>query len=177
MRGRARASAACARARALIVRLCAPRASAWYDRRTQAEVLGITMFSELEEALGTFGLTGLDRLLCFMIVQQLQDFLAIFRRRMKGDAGLRDAVHQAAERLDPAHIAPSQPHVLYPQLAARLAKLWPDYAAMACRVGQMQILRRLIAHKLQFSCKVDSKVRSLHAARPRGVAQPGVGRR
>lgn len=44
----------------------------WYDIRTHQEVTNNRLFSEIQNTLGTFGLNGLDRLLCFMIVKELQ---------------------------------------------------------------------------------------------------------
>ncbi|TRZ00445.1 hypothetical protein DNTS_004045, partial [Danionella cerebrum] len=44
----------------------------WYDVKTHQEVTNNRLFSEIQGTLGTFGLNGLDRLLCFMIVKELQ---------------------------------------------------------------------------------------------------------
>lgn len=44
----------------------------WYDTKTHQEVTSSRLFSEIQDTLGTFGLNGLDRLLCFMIVKELQ---------------------------------------------------------------------------------------------------------
>lgn len=44
----------------------------WYDNKTHLEVTNSRLFSEIQDTLGTFGLNGLDRLLCFMIVKELQ---------------------------------------------------------------------------------------------------------
>ena len=44
----------------------------WYDLRSHQEVSSNRLFSEIQDTLGTFGLNGLDRLLCFMIVKELQ---------------------------------------------------------------------------------------------------------
>lgn len=52
----------------------------WYDMKTHQEVTSSRLFSEIQNTLGTFGLNGLDRLLCFMIVKELQvSFLAFVR--------------------------------------------------------------------------------------------------
>ena len=49
--------------------------SAWYDSgKTKQEVMNIKVFEHLEHAVGTWGLSGLDRLLSFMIVEKLQTF-------------------------------------------------------------------------------------------------------
>lgn len=46
----------------------------WYDLKSHQEVTNNRLFSEIQNTLGTFGLNGLDRLLCFMIVKELQVF-------------------------------------------------------------------------------------------------------
>ena len=45
---------------------------AWYDNRTKEEVANLLLFRELQFSVHTFGLTGLDKLLSFMIVKELQ---------------------------------------------------------------------------------------------------------
>lgn len=49
----------------------------WYDMKTHQEVTSSRLFSEIQNTLGTFGLNGLDRLLCFMIVKELQVSLQV----------------------------------------------------------------------------------------------------
>jgi len=49
----------------------------WYDVKTHQEVTSSRLFSEIQDTLGTFGLNGLDRLLCFMIVKELQVILEL----------------------------------------------------------------------------------------------------
>ena len=44
----------------------------WYDVRTKQPIVDILLFRKLHRAVGSFGLTGLDRLLSFMIVKELQ---------------------------------------------------------------------------------------------------------
>ena len=43
------------------------------------------MSSVVQQSIGTCGLTGLDRLLCFMMVRELQHFLAIIERGVLRD--------------------------------------------------------------------------------------------
>jgi len=45
--------------------------AAWYDKDGR-ELIGIRTFDLLLRSVGVFGVTGLDRLLCFMIVKELQ---------------------------------------------------------------------------------------------------------
>ena len=42
----------------------------WYDGKSQAEVLNFLLFSQLERALSTSGLAGLDTLFAFMIATE-----------------------------------------------------------------------------------------------------------
>lgn len=45
---------------------------AWYDSRTKQEVMNLLILRQLQQGVGSFGLTGLDKLLSFMIVKELQ---------------------------------------------------------------------------------------------------------
>ena len=46
--------------------------NAWYDIRTREEVMNSGIFSLVQKSIGTPGLVGLDKLLSFMIVKELQ---------------------------------------------------------------------------------------------------------
>lgn len=46
--------------------------NAWYDIKTREEVLNSGIFSLVQKSIGTPGLVGLDKLLSFMIVKELQ---------------------------------------------------------------------------------------------------------
>lgn len=50
----------------------AEQRNTWYDARTKQPVVDILLFKKLHRAVGSFGLSGLDRLLSFMIVKELQ---------------------------------------------------------------------------------------------------------
>uniref|UniRef100_A0A8C4QPA4 WASH complex subunit 5 n=1 Tax=Eptatretus burgeri TaxID=7764 RepID=A0A8C4QPA4_EPTBU len=96
--------------------------STWHDGRTKQEVADSRLLAAVQRALGTFGMTGLDRLLCFMIVRELQvRFLFYF---------------------------------IFPTVPLSLFNVMP---LPRTQVGQLQILRRLVAYELGYSCKLDSK--------------------
>lgn len=52
----------------------AEQRNTWYDVRTKppTPVVDILLFGKIHRAVGSFGLSGLDRLLSFMIVKELQ---------------------------------------------------------------------------------------------------------
>ncbi len=52
----------------------------WYDLKDGREVVGIRTFSLIHKGVNIFGLCGLDRLLCFMIVHDLTNFCKTYRR-------------------------------------------------------------------------------------------------
>lgn len=45
---------------------------AWYDIKTQNEILNYKVFSVILETIGTPGLSGLDKLISFFIVMELE---------------------------------------------------------------------------------------------------------
>ena len=51
--------------------------------------------------MGTWGLTGLDRLLCFMIVQELQNFTGFLERRVLKDKMAMELFSKLSVELGP----------------------------------------------------------------------------
>jgi len=45
---------------------------AWYDSRTKQEVMNLLILKQLQQAVGSNGLSGLDKLLSFIIVKELR---------------------------------------------------------------------------------------------------------
>jgi len=129
----------------------------WYDEK-QREVVGIRTFSLLHRGVGTFGLTGMDKLLCFMIVQDLSDFVRVYRRTINKQ--VKDFLHSLTTELSPLSGLPADGPKLYAVAQTKLAKLWALLSEPVARVGQMQLVRRLIANELNFTCKLDSKLLS-----------------
>ncbi|KAL3869501.1 hypothetical protein ACJMK2_042174 [Sinanodonta woodiana] len=149
-----------------IIRITDPKATsyieqmkAWYDIRTRQELVNKTLFQKIQKAVGTFGLTGLDRLLCFMIVKELQNYQMMIQRQvlMARDKSWLVVFGEIAKSLSPLGGLVGQPQKVYGQAVTRTAKLWPAYFDIILRVGQIQLLRRQIAHELKTSCKFDSK--------------------
>jgi WASH complex subunit strumpellin len=126
--------------------------SAWHDRGG-AEVVGIRTFSDLLTAIGVFGVAGLDRLFCFMLVKHTQALLGAMRALRGGARGFLAAV---AQRLDPLDAVPQGAAALYGDALARAERALMDIRDEACAIGQMQLLRRQLQHLLRFRCKLDS---------------------
>ncbi|XP_028591994.2 WASH complex subunit 5 [Podarcis muralis] len=129
----------------------------WYDLRTHQEVSNSRLFSEIQDTLGTFGLNGLDRLLCFMIVKELQNFLSMFQKTVLRDKGVHDALKSLTNAVNPLKGIVANCVKVYSTAVTKTQRIWPAYLDAIMKVGQMQILRRQIANELNYSCRFDSK--------------------
>lgn len=49
-----------------------PQLRTWYDSKTHTEVLSSSVMGTVESSISTAGLTGVDKLLAFLIVTELQ---------------------------------------------------------------------------------------------------------
>ncbi|XP_073257126.1 WASH complex subunit 5-like isoform X2 [Porites lutea] len=130
---------------------------AWYDSRTKQEVMNLLILKKLQQGVGSFGLTGLDKLLSFMIVKELQKFQALLRGSLK-DRMITDTLTGLSKVLTPVKSLIATPYRVYPPVTQKLARLWTQYCEAIMKVGQMQLIRRQISNELNCSCKFDSQV-------------------
>lgn len=133
------------------------QASAWYDSKSHAEIVNMTLFSLLQKSVGTPGLTGLDRLLCFMIVKELQGILGSLEKAMVDDKSWQDLLVNLGKSLQPLDGLVQNPSRTYGPALTRVSKTWSAFLEGILKVGQMQILRKGISHELSTSCRFDSK--------------------
>ena len=135
-----------------------PQMRTWYDKRTHAEVVSVRLWGRLLESVDTFGLNGLDRLYCFIIVRELQQLQGLVTRKMLEDKALMSLVSSLAKPLKEGRSTLPDPSKVYNQVVSRTAKYWPLFSEYVVRVGQIQIIRQQIAHELRAACKFDSKL-------------------
>lgn len=149
-----------------ILRITDPRATtyvdpmkAWYDIKTKQEVVNKTLFAKIQRAVGTFGLHGLDRLLCFMTVKELQAFQRLMQQKVisSKDKSWLLLLDELSKNLTPASKIVNGPQKLYPTYVNKFTKLWPSFFDIMLKVGQMQLLRKQIGHELNTLAKFDSK--------------------
>ncbi|XP_060679176.1 WASH complex subunit 5 [Hemiscyllium ocellatum] len=129
----------------------------WYDMKTHQEVTNKQLFSEIQNSLGTFGLNGLDRLLCFMIVKEIQIFLGMLQRNVLRDKAIMDTIKPFQIHLNSVKGIIANSSKVYSAAVQKTQKIWSSYQDSILKVGQMQILRQQIANELSYSCKFDSK--------------------
>jgi len=130
--------------------------SAWYDRKSTKEVVGLKTFSQLFQSIGTYGLTGLDKLYSFMIVRVLQRFTQDYKRAVKADKTLKPSLQQVYDALEPVSTLPMNSVKLYPAAISKSSNLTRFSTDYIVRVGHLQLLRRMIGNELNFRCKLDS---------------------
>ncbi|KAL1767894.1 WASH complex subunit strumpellin [Sigmodon hispidus] len=129
----------------------------WYDLKTHQEVTSSRLFSEIQNTLGTFGLNGLDRLLCFMIVKELQNFLSLFQKIILRDRTVQDTLKTLMNAVSPLKSIVANSSKVYLSAITKTQKIWTAYLEAIMKVGQMQILRQQIANELNSSCRFDSR--------------------
>ncbi|XP_055482388.1 WASH complex subunit 5 [Psammomys obesus] len=129
----------------------------WYDMKTHQEVTSSRLFSEIQTTLGTFGLNGLDRLLCFMIVKELQNFLSMFQKIILRDRTVQDTLKTLMNTVSPLKSIVANSSKVYLSAITKTQKIWTAYLEAIMKVGQMQILRQQIANELNSSCRFDSR--------------------
>ncbi|KAL1469448.1 hypothetical protein MTO96_025056 [Rhipicephalus appendiculatus] len=112
------------------------QSNAWFDTKSHVEVINLSLFALLQKSVGTPGLTGLDRLLSFMIVKELQGVLRSLEKGMVKDKSWQELLANMSKNLQPVD-GIVQNSML--------------------KIGQMQILRKAIAHELYTTAKFESK--------------------
>jgi len=127
--------------------------SGWFDERGR-ELIGIRTFTLLNKSIGVFGVTGLDRLYCFMIVKCLQDLVQSFRDQIKT---LTPYLSKVTSELQPTSIIPSSADRVYQEAIRATTTAFDELVPAISRIGQIQLIRKHIANDLNFSGKIDSK--------------------
>ncbi|PAA47126.1 hypothetical protein BOX15_Mlig019935g2, partial [Macrostomum lignano] len=138
--------------------------AAWYDAKSRQEVLNSRVWAAMETALDSFGLSGLDRLLSFMLVSALQTLLRQFQRHVTKDKLAVDQLTGLADLMRPfdSLLPTGQPPAkLLAGAAGRLQRQLQQLTDSLLRVGQLQLLRRQLAGQLCRSSRLNSK--GMHA--------------
>ncbi|ESO02903.1 hypothetical protein HELRODRAFT_81068 [Helobdella robusta] len=132
--------------------------STWYDIKTKQEVVNLKLFEKIEKSLGTWGLAGLDRLLSFMIVQTLQTYTSFFSHINFQPKFFRFLLTSLPTVLQsfPCILQSDKQH-LHILLSSTIFIPSSAVAPSYFKIGQMQLLKRLINYQLSSSCKFESK--------------------
>eukprot|EP00300_Choanocystis_sp_HF-7_P005246 c13971_g1_i1.p1 GENE.c13971_g1_i1~~c13971_g1_i1.p1 ORF type:complete len:1115 (+),score=343.04 c13971_g1_i1:206-3346(+) len=130
--------------------------SGWYDA-TGKEVLCLSSFSLMNRSISTIGLAGADKLLCFRIVRQLQQFISTYKKVLVRKPEMVSTLREVAKALEPLSATPS-PNTMryYAHATTKMAKYLTQFGESFVHVGLAQLIRRQIGFELNFACKLDS---------------------
>ncbi|CAH1180444.1 unnamed protein product [Phaedon cochleariae] len=146
-----------------VIRLTDPRnylyldqTLAWYDTKTHKPILSKDVFASIATAIEIAGLVGLDRLFSFMIVTALQKISAYLENKnikMQAWTNIIPAIQKEIKQSR----EPPNPSKTYQTYINRCTKIWQDFLENTLFIGQLQLIRRLIAFYLNTSCKFNAK--------------------
>lgn len=130
-----------------------PSLGSWYDLTTGKEVVGTRTFNSILDAIGTQGLTALDRLLCFIVAKDLQILIGMIRKSVEPH---HELFARIKKDLTPVSGVPLVAGKHYAALEQVLTKLFVDATEILVRIGRIQLIRNHIANELRSSCKLNS---------------------
>jgi WASH complex subunit strumpellin len=98
--------------------------ASWIDPAGN-EIVGLRTFGAIHKSVGTFGLTGIDKLLCFMIVRDLREFTKLYRKHIDGQ--LNQFLVDYANEVAPLSTIPYNMARAIPRALNATSKLWPAF--------------------------------------------------
>ncbi|XP_020285658.1 WASH complex subunit strumpellin [Pseudomyrmex gracilis] len=146
-----------------LIRITDPRTTvyiehslAWYDIKTQNEVLSYKVFSVILETIGTPGLAGLDKLISFFIVIELEALSHYIEKNMRNKTWT-SVLEDFEATLSSLDSAKSNIAKLHNTITAGGSKLWSSALEWMLKIGHYQLLRKKIAYELNTACKFEAK--------------------
>eukprot|EP00095_Tigriopus_kingsejongensis_P005223 maker-scaffold585_size130225-snap-gene-0.19 protein:Tk05223 transcript:maker-scaffold585_size130225-snap-gene-0.19-mRNA-1 annotation:"Strumpellin" len=139
-----------------------PYLGTWYDARSKEEICSMSLFSMMEEAVGSFGLAGLDRLLGLKIVTCLQNMIRYCEKAIFRDRGWIEMLENLGNSLNPTENVIAHPYKFYASFLGRTTSLLSPVLEAMMTVGHLQLLREKLAYQLSLSSRFDSKL--LHSS-------------
>ncbi|CAL8094255.1 unnamed protein product [Orchesella dallaii] len=133
--------------------------SSWYDLKSHVQILTPETFSVMEKAIGITGLTGLDKVVCFLISENLQKIF----KTLKSDlvkSGIRDSLAKTKSDLAPYVKIIPQPVKEYTNLFSRIGKGNANAGILfTCfqKIGQLQLIRRRVQYQLRIAASFHAK--------------------
>eukprot|EP00494_Astrolonche_serrata_P005005 UN05020 len=128
---------------------------AWVDQNRK-EGVGMHTFQLMFNGLGAVGMKGLDRLIAFMLVSDLQKLVKWYRKHI--GENVLNFLTSVKNQLHPVDGIAAKPKKLYPDAYNRLVKVFTMFQAIILPVGQKQLMRVMVANTINFMAKLDSKL-------------------
>ncbi|XP_047367322.1 WASH complex subunit 5 isoform X2 [Vespa velutina] len=129
---------------------------AWYDIKTQVEVLNYKVFTMILDAIGTPGLAGMDKLISFYIVIELENVINYIEKEMRNKqwSSIIDECLTIVNGVE-------NPKAMMTKLQTIVGtygnKMWLQILDWILKIGHYQVLRRKITYELNTACKFEAK--------------------
>lgn len=129
--------------------------SGWFDAEGH-ELLGLRFFDLLESCIGPVGMTCMDSLLSFLIMENLEHSLRVLNNLL--DSRCLEELRTLDNDLGHATSLPLLGCSPYKKMAKLIDTAWEPWVECLAHIGQLQLLRCLISSKLKSACKVKAGV-------------------
>lgn len=129
---------------------------AWYDVKTQAEILNYKVFTMILDAIGTPGLAGMNKLISFYIVTELKNIMNYIEKEMRNKTW-SSIIDECLTIMNNVDNPKAMMLKLQTIVGTHANKMWPHILDWVLKIGQYQILRRKIAYELNTACKFEAK--------------------
>ncbi|XP_063976642.1 WASH complex subunit 5 [Diachasmimorpha longicaudata] len=141
---------------------------AWYELKTQLEVLDHRVFSMILKAIGTPGLFGLDKLLAYYTYVELGNLYKIVGT-LRRDKTWGNVMEEVRGIVSNSELWRSNPGRIYSVGAGNGSRAMSQIVEGLLKIGHFQLLRSKIAYELNTACKFEAKhmeaaLRTLNAA-------------
>ncbi|XP_057658318.1 WASH complex subunit 5 [Diorhabda carinulata] len=146
-----------------VIRLSDPKNSVyldttvtWYDSKTRKDLINKQTIASIASAIEITGLVGLDRLFSFMIVNGLQKVISYLENKNVQNVSWINIIPSIQKEME-RNEEFSNPLKVYQTYINRCTKIWTEFLENILLVGQLQLLRNLVAFYLNTSCKFNAK--------------------
>ncbi|XP_015590891.1 WASH complex subunit 5 [Cephus cinctus] len=147
-----------------LIRITDPRSTvyiehtlAWYDIKTHNEVLNHNVFSTILQGMGTPGLCGLDELISFFTVVEIQNINNYLEKGVREKVWTDMIKDSNIIMQNNSENSKGNPGKLYMTALTGTTKIWMPMLDWVLKIGQFQILRNKIAYDLNTACKFEAK--------------------
>ncbi|XP_060520959.1 WASH complex subunit 5 [Cylas formicarius] len=134
-----------------------PQTCTWYDIKTHKPIFNKETIALIASAIEVAGLVGLDRLYSFMIITSLQKIIGQLENKNAKTSAWYNVMATIQNDLKQNPEELQNPQRTYQNYINRTTKIWGEFLEKILAVGQLQLLRNLIAFHLNKSCKFNAK--------------------
>ena len=134
--------------------VCSLDSNGWFLANGTAVITGQT-FALLRNAMGVQGLVGIDNLLSYRSLNEIQRFFKSYRAVVKSHGVL---LEQLRDSMFPEwRLSPADPQQFYDIATKKTTKLFAPIIICFRRVGQAQLLRRAARNELKIHAEVNAR--------------------